>query len=98
VLFRSLPIVVTGDFNLTPWADRLKQFTRVTGLGRFNTFILTWPMRWRNDPVVPMVAIDNVFASREFAKIAVIGGVRQGSDHRPIIADIALAPGPLAKD
>ena len=55
-------------------------------------------MRWRNYPVLPVVAIDNVFASREFAKIATIGGARQGSDHRPIIADIALAPGPLAKD
>ena len=70
VLTRTLPIVVAGDFNLTPWADRLKQFTRMTGLGRFNTFILTWPMRWRNDPVLPVVASDNVFASREFAKIA----------------------------
>ena len=98
VLTRTLPIVVAGDFNLTPWADRLKRFTRMTELGRFNTLILTWPMRWRNDPVLPVVAIDNVFASREFAKIAVIGGARQGSDHRPIIADIALAPGPLAKD
>jgi len=27
-----------------------------------------------------------------------MGGARQGSDHRPIIANIALAPGPLAKD
>ena len=98
VLTRTLPIVVAGDFNLTPWTDHLKRFTRMTGLGRFNTFILTWPMRWRNDPVLPVVAIDNLFASREFAKIAAMGGARQGSDHRPIIADIALAPGPLAKD
>ena len=70
----------------------------MTGLGRFSTFILTWPMRWRNDPVLPVVAIDNVFASREFAKIAAMGGAPQSSDHRPIIANIALAPGPLAKD
>ena len=47
-------------------------------------------MRWRQYPLVPVVAIDNVFASREFTKIATIGGARQGSDHRPIIADIAL--------
>ncbi len=91
VLTRKLPIVVAGDFNMTPWTVQLKSFTRATGLGRFNTFIFTWPMRWRNYSVMPVVAIDNVFASREFAKIATIGGARQGSDHRPIIADIALA-------
>ena len=47
VLARTLPIVVAGDFNLTPWTDHLKRVTRMTELGRFNTFILTWPMRWR---------------------------------------------------
>jgi endonuclease/exonuclease/phosphatase (EEP) superfamily protein YafD len=45
VLTRTLPIVVAGDFNLTPWTDHLKQFTRMTGLGRFNTLILT-SCRW----------------------------------------------------
>ena len=91
VLTRKLPIIVAGDFNMTPWTDQLKQFTRTTGLGRFNTFHYTWPMRWRRYPLVPVAVIDNVFALREFTKIATIGGARQGSDHRPIIADIALA-------
>ena len=91
VLTRKLPIIVAGDFNMTPWTDQLKRFTHTTGLGRFNTFHFTWPMRWRRYPLVPVVVIDNVFASREFTKIATIGGARQGSDHRPIIADIALA-------
>jgi endonuclease/exonuclease/phosphatase (EEP) superfamily protein YafD len=98
VLSRKLPIIVAGDFNMTPWTDQLKLFTRATGLGRFNTLIVTWPMRWRNYPVVPVVAIDNVFTSREFAKIAATGGTRQGSDHRPVIADLALAPGAPAQE
>jgi endonuclease/exonuclease/phosphatase (EEP) superfamily protein YafD len=88
---------VAGDFNMTPWTDQLKLFTRATGLGRFNTLIVTWPMRWRNYPVVLVVAIDNVFTSREFAKIAATGGTRQGSD-RPVIADLALAPGAPAQE
>ncbi len=94
VLARKLPIIVAGDFNLTPWTDQLKRFTELTGLGRFNTFHFTWPMRWRKYPIVPLVAIDNVFASPDFANIATIGGARLGSDHRPIIADIALQPDP----
>ncbi|HVQ11363.1 MAG TPA: hypothetical protein VMS19_05615, partial [Methyloceanibacter sp.] len=74
--------------------DQLKRFTELTGLGRFNTFHFTWPMRRRKYPIVPLVAIDNVFTSRDFANIATIGGARLGSDHRPIIADIALQPDP----
>ncbi|MGZ8417797.1 MAG: hypothetical protein ACXWVQ_12605 [Methyloceanibacter sp.] len=45
-----------------------------------------------------VVAIDNVFASRDFAKIDILAGARLGSDHRPVIADIALAPAALAKE
>ena len=74
---------------MTPWTDQLKQFTRTTGLGRFNTFHFTWPMRWRRYPLVPVVVIDNVFASRSSPKSQ--RSAAQGSDHRPIIADIALA-------
>ena len=91
VLTRKLPVIVAGDFNMTPWTDQLKRFTYVSGLGRFNTFHFTWPMRWRRFRFVPLVAIDNVFASPHFAKIATMGAPRLGSDHRAIIADIALA-------
>jgi endonuclease/exonuclease/phosphatase (EEP) superfamily protein YafD len=33
VLARTLPIVVAGDFNLTPWTDHLNRVTRMTELG-----------------------------------------------------------------
>ena len=91
VLTRKLPVIVAGDFNMTPWTDQQKRFTYVSGLGRFNTFHFTWPMRWRRYQFVPLVAIDNVFASPHFAKIATMGAPRLGSDHRAVIADIALA-------
>jgi endonuclease/exonuclease/phosphatase (EEP) superfamily protein YafD len=82
---RELPIIVAGDFNLTPWTYQLNRFVRSTKLGRFNTFHHTWPMP------VPFVAISNVFASREFVKIATFRGPSLGSDHWPIIVDIALS-------
>jgi endonuclease/exonuclease/phosphatase (EEP) superfamily protein YafD len=88
---QTVPLIVAGDFNLSPWTEKLARFTEATGLKRYNTFYLTWPMRRGKFPLVPLVAIDNVFASRQFAKIATQGGPRLGSDHRPIIADIALA-------
>ncbi len=87
-----LPLIVAGDFNMSPWTEKLPRFTRATGLGRYNTFHLTWPMRARECPLVPLVAIDNVFASHEFASDGDdSAGPRLGSDHRAVIADIALA-------
>jgi len=84
------PLILAGDFNMTPWTVKLKGFTDATGLGRFNTFRPTWPMRWHALPLLPFVPIDNVFASRHFANIATTLGPRLDSDHRPVIADIAL--------
>ena len=86
-----MPLVVAGDFNMSPWTEKLAHFTEQTGIKRYNTLHLTWPMRRKNIPLLPLVAIDNVFVSRHFAKIATSGGPRLGSDHKAVIADIALA-------
>jgi len=88
---RTMPLVVAGDFNMSPWTEKLAHFTEQTGIKRYNTLHLTWPMRRGNIPLLPLVAIDNVFVSRHFAKIATSGGPRLGSDHKAVIADIALA-------
>ena len=88
---RTMPLVVAGDFNMSPWTEKLAHFTEQTGLRRYNSLHLTWPMRHGNVPLLPLVAIDNVFASREFAALATHAGPRLGSDHRPIVVDIALS-------
>lgn len=87
---RSGPLIVAGDFNMAPWTVKLKTFTKATGLGRFNTFYPTWPMRWRSLPLLPVAPIDNVFASPHFANLGTTVGPRLDSDHRPVIADLAL--------
>lgn len=89
---RSLPLVMAGDFNLSPWTEKLQRFERSSDLRRYNTFHFTWPMARGNVPLLPLVAIDHVFASPRFAKIAVTAGPRLGSDHRPIVVDLALRP------
>lgn len=87
---RTLPIVMAGDFNMSPWTEKLARFERSSGLKRYNTFQLTWPMQEGGVPVLPLVAIDHVFASPQFARIKAVAGPSFGSDHRPVIADIAL--------
>jgi len=91
VLSRSGPLVLAGDLNMTPWTEKLNRLTGATGLRRYNTFAFTWPMRRGKFRLIPFVAIDNVLASQHFAKIAMRAGPRLGSDHRPVIADLALA-------
>ena len=87
---QSGPVIVAGDFNMAPWTVTSRAFTKDTALGRFNTFDPTWPLRWRSLPLVPLLPIDNVFASAQFANIATTAGPRLYSDHRPVIADLAL--------
>jgi endonuclease/exonuclease/phosphatase (EEP) superfamily protein YafD len=88
------PLILAGDFGMTPWTDKLTGFTQATGLERYNTFGFTWPLHVHGIPLLPFVAIDNIFASPDFANIATWTGPRLGSDHRPVIADIALASKP----
>jgi len=90
VLSQSGPLILAGDFNMTPWTVKLRGFTAVTKLHRFNSFYPTWPMRWRHTRLLPFVPIDNVFASRQFASLGTTVGPYLGSDHRPVVADIAL--------
>ncbi len=88
------PLIVAGDFNMTPWTDKLTGFTQATGLERYNTFHFTWPLHVGGIPLLPFVATDHVFASPHFAKIAtcdradrtrviaIIGSRRQLRRHR----------------
>jgi endonuclease/exonuclease/phosphatase (EEP) superfamily protein YafD len=86
---RSGPLILAGDCNMAPWTVKLKTFTQATGLRRYNTFRPTWPMRWRDIRLLPLVPIDNVFASGHFTSLGTTTGPYLGSDHRPVIADIA---------
>jgi endonuclease/exonuclease/phosphatase (EEP) superfamily protein YafD len=86
---RSGPLILAGDFNMAPWTVKLKTFTVTTGLRRYNTFCPTWPMRWRDIRLLPLIPIDNVFASAHFTSLGTTTGPYLGSDHRPVIADIA---------
>jgi endonuclease/exonuclease/phosphatase (EEP) superfamily protein YafD len=91
---RDRPLIVAGDFNMSPWTEKLRRLGRLAGIRRYNTFRLTWPVRRDELPLLPLVAIDNVLASPNFDKIAAIGGPRLGSDHRPVIVDLALSEPP----
>jgi endonuclease/exonuclease/phosphatase (EEP) superfamily protein YafD len=78
--------VIAGDFNLSPWSWKLNKLTAGTGLRRHVTWALSWPMH----RLMPFVLIDNVLATPDIATIFARAAGRTGSDHAPLVVDVAL--------
>jgi len=81
--------IVAGDFNLTPFAWKLAQLQNA-GLGQFATYVATYSPTWPAPWPFPLFATDNVLTTEGIARVSVTTGPPLGSDHRPLIADIAF--------
>jgi vancomycin resistance protein VanJ len=90
------PQVLTGDFNETEWShpyelltEMLEDSFRDAGRGFGHTYPsqLTW-RSWRI--AVPLVRIDYIFHSAELAALRAWVGPHGGSDHLPVVAELAF--------
>jgi endonuclease/exonuclease/phosphatase (EEP) superfamily protein YafD len=87
-------LVVAGDFNAT---RHHPSFRRLLSDGmadaheeRGRGWAATWPRnRW---PLPPLMRLDHVLVSPGVGVRSIREGLGQGSDHRPIIADLVLLP------
>ena len=84
------PCIVTGDFNNTPWSEHFQAFLAGSGLrdsasGR--CLQPTWPTFL---PPVARIPLDHVFHSPDVHVVARRLGPSIGSDHLPLILDIAF--------
>jgi endonuclease/exonuclease/phosphatase (EEP) superfamily protein YafD len=81
--------IVVGDFNATPYSRMITALARRSGLERI-TNLPSWPSVFD----LPQIAIDHIFLS---AGLRAAGSPRigksVGSDHYPLIADIAVPAG-----
>lgn len=83
------PVVVAGDFNITPWSPYFQKLITTSGLsdsagGR--AWLPTWPS-WLPVGGIP---IDHVLINQEVAVESLRRAGPAGSDHYPLIAELTI--------
>ena len=89
--------VITGDFNNTPWTRSFRDFVQRAGLcDTTRTFgiLPTWPTR-----TLPLLRIplDHCLHSPAVKILSKRRGPSIGSDHFPLVIDLAIEPEPSAR-
>lgn len=84
------PVLAMGDFNATASSDVLRDFAGKAGVTPAPARVGTWPDFL---PSPFRIAIDNAFAGHGLTVTRREIGAANGSDHRPIIVEIAPAAG-----
>lgn len=88
-------LIVSGDFNSTPWSFSLRRQDRMFGLERRTRAIASWPAgefsRLRLASPFPLLAIDHIYAGKAWRTIDARRGPGLGSDHYPVLVTLAPA-------
>jgi endonuclease/exonuclease/phosphatase (EEP) superfamily protein YafD len=92
VAAEDLPVLIAGDFNAT-WDHRWFRHLLDAGLtdgaaARGRAFHMTWPRNLRIIP--PVTRIDHVLTTTGLVTTRITTGEGRGSDHRPLVADVAV--------
>lgn len=88
-------LIVSGDFNSTPWSFSLRRQDRLFGLERRTRALASWPAgdfsRLHFAMPFPLLAIDQVYAGSGWRTVSVRRGPTLGSDHYPVVVTLAPA-------
>jgi endonuclease/exonuclease/phosphatase (EEP) superfamily protein YafD len=80
------PLVVLGDFNITPFSPHFETFLRESGLksAAESNWVPTWPT------FLPLagIQIDHALISPDVRVLSFVRGPRIGSDHWPIVVEL----------
>ena len=79
-------VLVLGDFNATPWSHVVSDLASATNTNLVHRFLPTWPAIGP----APQFPIDLMLVSKGIGRVSVARGDVRGSDHRPVIAMLAL--------
>lgn len=84
----GIPAIVAGDFNATPWSSAFR-IADQEGLKRATGLRPTWPAVGGGILGIP---IDHALVTRHWRAVDQRLGPDVGSDHRPVLARLRLAP------
>ncbi|HEX5958462.1 MAG TPA: endonuclease/exonuclease/phosphatase family protein [Hyphomicrobiaceae bacterium] len=88
------PVILAGDFNMTPWSYRLQRLLATTGLRRHAMLLRSWPTDGQFRLPLPVFLIDHVLTTPDITSVAIRTGPKIGSDHLPVIARLQLTRHP----
>ena len=84
---RKEPVIVAGDFNVTPWSHNFRKTLQASGLSDCaagHGLAPSWPAQFP-----PLgIRIDHCWVSHHWRSADVRLGPANGSDHLPLIADL----------
>lgn len=81
--------ILLGDLNATVWSSAL-QGVRARGLRRASPLAPSWPaLAGPMGRALPGIPIDNILVSSEFGVVSQIRGPWIGSDHYPVMVQLA---------
>jgi endonuclease/exonuclease/phosphatase (EEP) superfamily protein YafD len=87
-------LIIAGDFNLASWSFTLARLDRRLALERRDRALLSWPASLRLDghmvSLPAVLPIDHIYAGAAWRTVRIARGPRLGSDHYPLIVDLAL--------
>jgi len=87
-------LILAGDFNLTPWSFTLRRFDVRVGMERRDRALFSWPVRlFPKAPLswpLALLPIDHLYAGEAWRTVSIRRGPRLGSDHYPIVVQLAL--------
>jgi len=97
-LIKPMPptsLILTGDFNLTPWSSALQaQDEALAPLIRRTRAVFTWPATIaasKTPSPFPLLPIDHIYAGPAWRTLTIKRQPRAGSDHYGVLATFARA-------
>ncbi len=86
------PLILAGDFNATTWSEGVHQIARLTDTAPAPGVRATWLSSHLPNALKPLIGlpIDQIMVSDEFTITSIETLPFAGSDHLPVVADIAF--------
>ncbi len=86
---QSLPVIVAGDFNTTPYSPIFRELVKITGL-KDSREGLGWQPSWPTYFPPLWIPIDHVLVTPDIQVRKRRTGSYIGSDHYPVIAELSI--------